>query len=137
MRNGILGLFAGLVISAFVAVSAMAQQNEIEGTINRQLEAFKADDFETAFTFATPTLQRLFQTPKNFERMVTQGYPMVWRPAEVTYLELSEIGNSYVQKVQIVDAKGYTHILAYQMVEIGGGWRIAGVQILDADGVTA
>ena len=137
MRNGILGLVAGLVISAFVAVSAMAQQNEIEGTINRQLEAFKADDFETAFTFATPTLQRLFQTPKNFERMVTQGYPMVWRPAEVTYLELSEIGNSYVQKVQIVDAKGYTHILAYQMVEIGGGWRIAGVQILDADGVTA
>ena len=137
MRNGILGLFAGLVISAFVAVSAMAQQNEIEGTINRQLEAFKADDFETAFTFATPTLQRLFQTPKNFERMVTQGYPMVWRPAEVTYLELSEIGNSYVQKVQIVDAKGYTHILAYQMVEVGGGWRIAGVQILDADGVTA
>ena len=137
MKNRMVAVLAGMVMSVVLAVSAFAQQAEIEGTINRQLEAFKADDFETAFTFATPTLQRLFQTPKNFERMVTQGYPMVWRPAEVTYLELSELGSTYVQKVQIVDAKGYTHVLAYQMVQIGGGWRIAGVQILDADGVTA
>lgn len=137
MRKAILAGVGGLMLSFFMAFSAVAQQTEIEGTINSQLEAFKADDFEEAFTYATPTLQRLFQTPRNFQRMVTEGYPMVWRPAEVTYLDLNEQDGAYVQNVQIVDAKGFTHLLAYRMIQTAAGWRIGGVSILQADDVTA
>lgn len=125
------------VLSFLAAFTASAQQAEIEGTIGSQIDAFRADDFEQAFTYATPNLQRLFQTPQNFERMVTQGYPMVWRPAEVTYLELEEQGGAVFQKVQIVDANGRVHLLLYRMMETDQGWRIGGVQILDSADLSA
>ena len=83
MRNWVFAAALGLLVSFLAVDRAAAQQAEIEGTISSQIEAFKADDFDQAFTYATPTLQRLFRSPQNFERMVTQGYPMVWRPAEV------------------------------------------------------
>ncbi|MGB7241740.1 MAG: DUF4864 domain-containing protein, partial [Sulfitobacter sp.] len=116
--------------------AASAQQTEIEGTISSQIEAFKADDFEQAFSFATPVLRRMFQNPQNFERMVTTGFPMVWRPADVHYLELEEFGGSMWQKVEITDQKGVTHLLLYRMQDTDEGWRIGGVQILEVPGGT-
>ena len=118
---------------AFSAVfDAQAQEADIRGTIDRQFEAFKLDDFATAFGFASPSLQRFFMTPENFGRMVTQGYPMVWRPADVAYLELREEDGTFWQKVQITDDKGRVHYLEYRMQQTEAGWRINGVQILDA-----
>ncbi|NSX55853.1 DUF4864 domain-containing protein [Parasulfitobacter algicola] len=102
----------------------------IEQIISNQLEAFKQDDFETAFTFASPNIRNLFQTPQNFGSMVRQGYPMVWRPSDVTYLERRTISGAIWQKVQIKDAAGATHLLDYQMVMTESGWRINGVQLL-------
>ncbi|MEQ6204578.1 DUF4864 domain-containing protein [Sulfitobacter sp. HNIBRBA2951] len=126
-------LLAAVIVAAG-AFSAFAQDADIRATINQQFEAFKADDFATAFTFASPNLQRLFQSPQNFGRMVTQGYPMVWRPAAIDYLELREEGGTYFQRIQIADAKGAFHYLEYRMLETTDGWRINGVQVLDAPG---
>lgn len=128
MRAGLLGL----LVATFAAVSAWAQASDIEGTIDSQLDAFAADDFETAFTFASPNLQRFFQSPQNFQRMVTQGYPMVWRFQNVEFLGLREQGGALWQRVRIVDQQGVTHLLDYRMLETAEGWRINGVQILDA-----
>lgn len=137
MRIGLISGVLGMVLTVLMTFGAAAQQAEIEGTINSQLEAFKADDFAGAFTYATPTLQRFFQSPDNFKRMVTTGYPMVWRPAEVRYLGLRERGGAMWQQVQITDAKGFVHLLDYKMEETDMGWRIGGVQILEAPGVAA
>lgn len=122
----------GLLMSVLLASGVLAQSRDIEATIDSQLRAFSADDFETAFTFASPNLQRLFQTPGNFQRMVVQGYPMVWRFRTVDFLELTERSGALWQRVRIVDAQGVTHILDYRMLETPAGWRINGVQILDA-----
>ena len=132
MRKMILSLLSGVALSLALSVGVAAQQAEIEGTISSQIDAFRADDFDRAFTYASPLLQRLFQTPQNFERMVTQGYPMVWRPAQVDYLELQEYEGDWWQKVQIIDQKGARHLLLYRMQQTDAGWRIAGVQILEA-----
>lgn len=137
MQTRFIGVFGGLVLSLFLAFGAKAQEADIQNTITSQIEAFKADDFETAFTFATPSLRQLFQSPQNFQRMVTQGYPMVWRPAQVTYLDLRQENGAFVQTVEIVDGEGATHLLAYRMEPTGEGWRIGGVQILQAPGVAA
>ena len=69
--------------------------------------------------------------------MVAQGYPMVWRPAEVRYLELREVAGTFLQQVMITDAAGARHILEYQMQELEGGWKINGVQIVKAPDSTA
>ncbi len=137
MRGVFISVVFGLVLTFVSALSASAQQTEIEGTINLQFDAFKADDFAGAFEFASPNLQLLFQSPENFKRMITTGYPMVQRPAEVTYLELREFAGSMWQKVQIIDGKGYSHLLDYEMVQIDEEWRIASVRMLNAPAVSA
>ncbi|QBF30291.1 DUF4864 domain-containing protein [Thalassococcus sp. S3] len=113
-----------------LAVSASAQNADIEATIGAQFEAFKADDFAEAFTHASPNIQNMFRTPENFGAMVRNGYPMVWRPADIRYLELREVAGSLWQRVMITDAKGVTHLLDYQMLQLENGWKINGVQIL-------
>ncbi|WP_171229102.1 DUF4864 domain-containing protein [Ruegeria sp. HKCCA4008] len=121
-----------LVVSLSVGLGsgAFAQNAEIEANISAQIQAFKADDFATAFTFASPSIQRLFQNPDNFGAMVRNGYPMVWRPSDIRFLELREIAGALWQKVMITDANGRVHILDYQMIPLEDGWKINGVQLL-------
>ncbi|WP_299287300.1 DUF4864 domain-containing protein [uncultured Tateyamaria sp.] len=127
----------GAALAMSMAGIAVAQGTEIEAVIGSQIEAFEADDFAGAFAFASPSIQGIFRTPENFGRMVTQGYPMVWRPAEVTYLGLRQENGAYWQTVRIVDGDGAVHLLDYRMLETEDGWKINGVQLLDATGVSA
>lgn len=132
-----LRLIAALLISLCLALPASAQNKEIEAVIGSQIEAFLADDFVTAFTFASPTIRDIFRTPENFGAMVRGGYPMVWRPSEVTFLELHEKDGALWQMVQITDAAGAVHYLDYQMVSLENGWKINAVQLLKAPGLSA
>lgn len=135
-------LTLGLALAATLAGSVWAQdvlspEPAIESTIQSQIDAFLKDDFETAFTFASPNIRNMFRTPENFGRMVRQGYPMVWRPEDVTFGELRELGGGLYQTVILKDAAGDLHYLAYRMDMIDGEWRISGVQILQAPDVAA
>jgi hypothetical protein len=124
-------------LATLLATQAWAQDLSVQDTIRDQIEAFQADDFEAAFAFASPNIQRLFGNADNFERMVTQAYPMVWRPADVRYLEQEEIAGDTWQKVLITDQQGETHVLGYRMLSTETGWKINGVQILPKPGVGA
>ena len=119
------------------AAEVLPPEPGIETTIQSQIDAFLADDFPKAFTFASPNIRMLFGSPERFGAMVRQGYPMVWRPGEVRFLELRDIDGALWQKVLIRDQSGRLHILDYQMVETGDGWRINGVQLLRPPGVGA
>ena len=124
---GVLGLSAG-VAPAQDAGSAGA----IEGVIQSQIDAFLADDFETAFTFASPMIKGIFRTPERFGSMVRNGYPMVWRPSDVQFLALEERGGRVHQKVMVRDRDGTLYMLDYEMLETPEGWQINGVQVLRA-----
>mgnify|MGYP006087556093 CR=1 FL=1 len=127
----------GVIMNGLTLGAVQAQGADIQSTIGNQIEAFQADDFETAFDFASPNLQQLFGSSENFRSMVTRGYPMVWKPAEVRYLELAEVGGSFFQKVLIKDQEGIVHILGYRMLETDMGWKINGVQLLPNPDVSA
>ena len=132
------GLLLGTIAALFLAGAAAAQDRSgITDTIQRQLDAFVADDFETAFTFASPAIKGIFGNSDRFGSMVRQGYPMVWRPGTVRYLDLEERGGVPYQKVLITDAQGVPHVLEYQMVATPEGWQINGVRILPAPEVGA
>lgn len=126
-----------LLLCVGLSGPALAQSAEIEAVIGAQIEAFEADDFVTAFGFASPAIRRLFGNPENFGAMVRGGYPMVWRPAELRFLELRRAGGTLWQKVLVTDRAGVAHVLEYQMIELESGWKINGVRILDAAGVAA
>lgn len=135
-------LSAVLSAAACVAVSGAVRSEEtpgsaIRGVIQSQIDAFRADDFARAFTFASPGIKRIFENPDRFGTMVREGYPMVWRPSAVEFGDLREIAGALWQRVIVTDAEGRVHVLDYQMVPAGDGWQINGVQLLRAPDVGA
>lgn len=133
MRRLAFGFLTALLLSSPVA----AQQDPVQQTILDQIEAFKADDFATAFSFASPSIKSIFMSPENFGMMVRNGYPMVHRPGSVRMLEQRDVAGRLWQKVMITDQAGRSHILDYQMIETESGWQINAVQLLPEPGVGA
>ncbi|TMV10124.1 DUF4864 domain-containing protein [Ruegeria sediminis] len=125
--------FAAVVVSLGLGGFAQAQEAEIEANILAQMDAFRADDFGAAFDYASPAIRQIFRTPENFGAMVRNGYPMVWRPGDVRFLDLRDVAGTLWQKVMIVDRDGRVHILDYQMIRGENGWKINGVQVLGAN----
>ena len=120
------------VLAALLAQPAAlhAQDTAITSAIDGQIAAFLEDDFNRAFSFASPMIQNMFQTPERFGMMVRQGYPMVHRPAEVQYGSAEVDGMVTRQRVLITDQSGTLHMLEYEMVPMGGSWLINGVRML-------
>jgi len=130
----------GLTMAGMLGLQALADEprnTAIEGVIENQITALKADDFTTAFTFASPNIQGIFGTAENFGAMVAQGYPMVYRPDAVRMLELRMVAGNLWQRVMITDQTGRTHLLDYMMIETPDGWQINAVQLLPEQGVGA
>jgi hypothetical protein len=125
------------VVLTILAALPLRAQDTIEGVIRSQIEAFLADDFATAFTFASPVIQGMFGNPDNFGAMVRRGYPMVHRPAEVTFDALEERGGRTYQRVILRDAQGAYHAAEYEMVQGQAGWKINGVRVLKLPDVGA
>ncbi len=125
------------VVLALLPFSAKAQSADadIRGVIQGQIDAFGANDVAKAFSFASPMIQGLFGTPQNFGRMVQNGYPMVWRPGDVRFSDLRDLGGRKVQSVLITDLRGVDYIADYEMIETPDGWQINGVSIRKATDV--
>ena len=130
-------IFARLALVLTLALPLPALADPIQRVISDQITAFLADDFDTAFSFASPNIKRLFGSPDRFGQMVRDGYPMVHRPEEVTMLDQRPVDGRVMQRVMIRDMGGRVHMLAYQMIETEEGWQINGVQILRAPEVGA
>ncbi|MDF0603501.1 DUF4864 domain-containing protein [Psychromarinibacter sp. C21-152] len=122
----------GAVLALGLAGSVAAQEGDIQAVIDSQLEAFLAGDVAAAWSHASPAIKEIFRTPENFGRMVREGYPMVWRPAEVRYLDLESRAGQMVQRVLIADQSGALFTLEYFMVETENGWQINAVNVLKA-----
>jgi len=128
MRSLVLAaaLVAGL---ASAPLSAEEASDAIRGVISGQIDALRADDFATAFTFASPNIKRLFGTSERFGEMVRSGYPMVWRPADVRFSAMQQRGGRTIQNVLVIDQAGAPHLLEYEMIETDAGWQINGVRV--------
>jgi len=120
------------ILCAALAIAPLRAQSpaaDIRAVIESQIEAFRADDFETAFSFASPSIRRLFGTPSRFGEMVQNGYPMVRRPADVRFSTLANRNGRTVQSVVVRDSGGALHVLDYDMIAGDNGWRINGVTL--------
>lgn len=101
-------------------------RSAIQGVITRQIDAFRHDDADAAFTFASPGIQSQFGTPERFLDMVRRAYPAVHRPrvVEFTALRLSE--GAVVQDVELVGPDGAFELARYTMERDSASvWRIA------------
>ena len=131
-RFAIAGLLA-FSLATSTSVPAEGPGDTIEGVISSQIDALLADDFSTAFSFASPMIKSLFRTPDQFGAMVRNGYPMVWRPADVRFGALQEFGDIRVQTVFLTDQQGRAFEAAYEMIQTPEGRQINGVAVREVD----
>ncbi|MEO0749859.1 MAG: DUF4864 domain-containing protein [Pseudomonadota bacterium] len=124
--------FFAAVLIWVMATGAVKANDDVKSVISSQIDAFLQDDFVTAFDFASPMIQGMFGTPERFGNMVRNGYPMVWRPADVEFLSTDERGGALIQNVMIKDAGGKLFLLEYEMIETEKGWLINGVRVQEA-----
>lgn len=123
----------GVLVTLGLATGVHAEEpsgaNDARTVIESQLQAFQDEAVETAYGYAAPNVRRLFPTPEVFGKMVRNGYPMVWDPAETEFLGAEPRGAMIVQRLRLVDQKGVPYIAEYAMLMVDGEWRIAGVEI--------
>ena len=119
------------LLLVFGAAQAPAQAPEdtraaVE-VVMRQLEAFRRDDFDTAYTFASQEIRQVWDR-QGFETMVRQGYPEIARStyAFIAHARRADSGHLYLA-VKIGGANGNTIEALYEMVREDGRWRINGV----------
>lgn len=120
------------ITPAPVVAQAQSDAQAIEQTIRSQLFAMQEDNWEQAFSYASPMIQGIFQSPENFSRMVMSGYPMVWRPKRFKTGGLTDTPRGPMQTMFFEDQSGRLFIADYLMQNIDGVWRINGVQIRPA-----
>ena len=122
----------GVVMATLAVASvAFAQPGEVAKAaaepIMKQLEAFRRDDYDIAYIFASTEVRRMFDR-EAFERMVKGGYPEIARStfALVSRTEVTPDGHVYIN-VKIRGANGNSIEALYDMVRENDGWRINGV----------
>lgn len=131
----LLGLILGLAATAQAqpAVSP-ADKAAIRDVIQGQLEAFRRDDGDAAFGYASPMIQGMFGQPGVFMEMVRQGYPPVYRPRVFDFREIVELNGEIAQKVHVVGPDGRPVTAVYPMTQLpDGSWRINGCYLLAPD----
>ncbi len=109
----------------------------VQLTVRAQLDAFASDDAKRAFSFAAASIQQMFGTPDNFLDMVRSSYPVVYRPASVTFLTPKPQGKVVVQPVHMTDSQGASWIAMYRLEQQKDkSWRIAGCVLAPNAGQT-
>ncbi len=123
------GLLLGLATTAVAqepAVSA-ADRAAIRQIIQGQVDAFRRDDGDAAFGYASPTIQGMFGQPDVFMDMVRQGYQPVYRPRVFDFREIVDMHGQPAQKVHVVGPDGRPVTAIYPMTQLpDGSWRIDG-----------
>lgn len=123
------GLLLGLATAAVAQeppVSA-ADRAAIQQIIQAQVDAFRRDDGDAAFGYASPTIQGMFGQPDVFMDMVRQGYQPVYRPRVFDFREIVDMHGQPAQKVHVVGPDGRPVTAIYPMTQLpDGSWRIDG-----------
>lgn len=123
-----------LAAALFAASAALAGDAEIraaQGTVDAQLKALQANDGTLAYSYAAPTIQRLFPTAEIFMRMVDSAYQPVRNPRNYAFGKAEEMGgNKIAQQVMLTGPDGKEYEALYTLeLQPDGVWRITGVSL--------
>ena len=133
MRWRALALAASMCVALLGSLEAAEKPLEpgdaeaIRTVVDHQLQAFRADDGQQAFSYASPAIQSIFKNPDTFMSMVRARYPPVYRPREVEFRDLVAVEGRWTQRVLVVGPDGVPVIAQYVMEkQRDGSWGIDG-----------
>lgn len=134
--------FLALVAMALAAlgahVRAMAgpldepEATRVREVIVAQLSALALDDADRAFATATPEVRAAIGSSNRFLAMVRGAYPMVYRPAQVSFHKPQEEDGNVLQLVEIRDGddKSWLALFALER-QPDDSWRISGCVVAE------
>ena len=128
-------ILRGAVLATFIVLPAQAgdhvkSSDSFERIIEAQIAAFARDDGMAAFRLASPDIQRMFDSPEHFMRMVRSSFKPVYRPQSYRFEKSLLVDGQHAQPVSIIGPDGRGVIARYRMQEQSdGSWRIAGVTL--------
>lgn len=118
-------------VAGGAVVPAVGEARAVRAVVEAQLEAFAADDAERAFSYASVAIRTQFGDAATFMAMVKSTYPMVVRPAAVSFFQPRRAEGAVWQTVQLRDRAGRLWLATYQLQQQpGAGWRINGCAVV-------
>ena len=104
---------------------------QVQGVVQAQLKAFAADDAKGAYALAAHEIQQMFGNADQFMQMVRDTYPVVYRPASVTFYKPEMDGKAVIQRVAMTDDAGGAWIAVYRLEQQKDkAWRIVGCVLI-------
>jgi hypothetical protein len=124
-------LLAVILLLPSAALAGDAEIKAAQGTIEAQLKAFQAGDGELAYSYAAPSIKRIFPTAEIFMGMVESAYQPVRQPRSFSFGKVQEMGaNSIVQQVLLTGPDGKEYEAVYTLeLQPDGVYRITGVSL--------
>lgn len=123
-----------VMLLAFGLLSAPARAQSAEeaaafrAVIAAQVEAFRADAWDQAFSYASPHIRTIFGSAEQFRTMVMDGYQAVARPQVFDFEEATLLDGRPTQPVFVIGPDGVAHRALYFMErQPDGSWKIDGV----------
>lgn len=148
-ENMMTSIFRPLVLSVIAlwiflpSLTAAADLTEgdkqaFQKIISSQIAAFRVDNADAAFAFASPRIQQIFRDPQIFITMVKQSYFPVYRPQSFEFGKAELKQGQPTQIVNILGPKGAPWAALYTFEkQDDGSWRISGVYLLRQEGAAA
>ena len=136
----VLGLGLAPATPAAAAGTRLAPEEAqaLRAVIEAQLDAFRHDDAERAFSYATDNIHRRYRTAERFMDMVRSEYAVVYRPSTVQFDEPAVLDDVVLQPVRMTDTLGRAWLALYPMVRSADGvWRINGCRLVQLPGKMA
>lgn len=117
-------LLGGVYATDTHRVPPPADSSGVSAVVREQLQAFAAEDAGRAFSLADPKLRTHFVDAEEFLDSVRSQYPMVLKPASVSFMKPETVGTIAMQKVRLTDGEGYGWLLTYVLHREGQQWLI-------------
>ncbi|WP_420409431.1 DUF4864 domain-containing protein [Hoeflea sp.] len=130
--------FMAVILAALSFTLFPARANDAAAgrlVIERQIEAFLADDMSTAYSFAAPNIKKMYPDENRFFDMVRRGYAPVYRPGNYAFgrSRIAPDGSGLFQEVLIQGPNGRDWTALYSLErQPDGSFKINGVQMIKA-----
>ena len=110
-------------------------QGEIENTVNSQTSAFADNNFELAYSFASPSF-RSNVSLEGFVQIIASSYGPLIESSQLRFSNcLVNTANGFALiDVSFLEAGDYVYGLRYLMVQTPDGWRVEGAGDLEVVG---
>ncbi|MEM1288045.1 MAG: DUF4864 domain-containing protein [Pseudomonadota bacterium] len=107
-----------------------ATVEKMQTIISAQIDAFRAEDAEAAYEYASPAIKMRFPSPSQFALMVQRGYPAVYSPKSFEFFESANTSRGPVQRVEFIAKDGQIWGGIYMFYENSkGDLTISGVYL--------